>query len=106
MKPVPTKDKIKVFSLIAENKETIRRYGVLNLGLFGSFVKNQQNSQSDVDLIVEFEQGKKTYKNFIRLAYFLEEIFGRRVELLTPQSISPYMKSHIMKEVEYVSVAP
>ena len=79
-------------------------YGVSRLGLFGSFVRNEQDEKSDVDFLVEFENGKKTYKNFIRLAYFLEELVGRRIELLTPESLSPYMRPHILREVEYVQL--
>jgi uncharacterized protein len=98
-------DKMKLMGLIAENSDVIRQYGVKAIGLFGSFVRNEQNDQSDIDLLVEFEHGKKTYNNFIKLAYYLEDLFGRKVELLTSQSISPYIRPHIMKEVEYVAIA-
>ena len=98
-------NKEKLLSLIIANGERIRAYGVKAIGLFGSFVRNEQNEESDVDLIVEFEEDKKTYKNFIGLAYYLEDILGRKVELLTPESLSPYIGPHIMKEVEYVAIA-
>lgn len=102
MKTEMVNDKRKLFSLLSLNKQIILDFGVKNLGLFGSFVRNEQDRKSDVDLIVEFEDGKKTFKNFIGLAYYLEDILGRKVELLTMQSISPYLKPHIMKQVEYV----
>ena len=97
--------KVGVFQLIAENKQSIKLLGVSRLGLFGSFVRNEQTKESDLDFIVEFEQGKKTYKNFIALAEFLESLFGRKVELITPQSLSPYIGPHIIKTVEYVALA-
>ena len=97
--------KIKVLQLIAENQQSIKVFGVSKLGLFGSFVRDEQTQESDVDFIVEFEQGKKTYKNFIALAEFLESLFGRKVELVTPQSLSPYIGPHIIKTVEYVALA-
>jgi len=53
---------------------------------------------------VEFEEGKKNFDNFINLAFFLEELLSRNVDLLTPESISPYMKSYIESEVVYESV--
>ncbi len=98
-------NKEQLLSLLIQNKYIIKDYGVKTLGVFGSFVRNEQNAQSDIDLLVEFDPEKKTYKNFINLIYYLEEIFGRKVELLTPKSISPYIEPYIMKEVEYVSIA-
>jgi len=94
-----------IFKLILLNKEKITDYGTLRLGLFGSFVRNEQNDTSDVDIVVEFLPGRKTYDNFINLVYFLENLFGRKVELLTPESISPYIKPYIEREIEYVSFA-
>ena len=73
------------------------------LGLFGSFVREEQGVESDVDLLVEFEPGKKTFDNFIQLSFFLEDLFKRRVELVTSESLSPYIGPHIMNEVEYVT---
>lgn len=96
----PTKEKI--FSLIQEYRVQLRNLGVRRLGLFGSFVRKQQDSNSDVDILVEFEPGYKTFDNFMRIAFLLEELFGRPVELVTPEALSPYLGPHIMREVEYV----
>ncbi len=71
--------------------------------MFGSFVRNRQTSTSDIDLIADFEQGKKNYDNFIGLAYYLEELLNRRVELVTSNSLSPYIRPHIEEEVEYIT---
>ena len=90
---------------LKSNAGTIRMYGARSLGLFGSFQRNQQNEASDVDLLVEFSTGCKTYDNFIHLAFFLEDLLGRNVELITPESLSPYLRPHIEKNVEYVSFA-
>ncbi|MCL6541646.1 MAG: nucleotidyltransferase domain-containing protein [Roseiflexus sp.] len=76
-------------SLIREHQSQIRNLGVRRLGLFGSFVRRQQDSNSDIDVLVEFESGRKTFDNFIQVALFLEELFGRRVELVTPEALSP-----------------
>ena len=95
--------KKKALSLIEENQDRIKALGVKKLGLFGSFVREEQGVGSDVDLLVEFEPGKKTFDNFIQLSFFLEEVFKRRVELVTPESLSPYIGPHIMDKVEYVT---
>lgn len=99
---VQTKEK--VLSLIVRHQHRIKALGVKKLGMFGSFVREEQGAESDVDLLVEFEQGKKTYDNFIQLSFFLEDLFKRRVELVTPESLSPYIGPHIMNEIEYVTL--
>ena len=103
IKTVQNKEQL-VF-LLVQNKEIIKAYGVKTLGVFGSFVRNEQQANSDIDLLVEFYTEKKTYRNFIGLIFYLEELLGRKVELLTPKSMSPYIEPYIMKEVEYVPFA-
>jgi len=98
-----TKTKENVLELIRSNQDKIRSYGVRKLGLFGSFVRGEQKPESDIDLLVEFQQDKKSFDNFIQLAFFLEEILERRVELITIDALSPYIGPHIIKEVEYVN---
>jgi predicted nucleotidyltransferase len=94
--------KKKALSLIKENQDEIKALGVKRLGLFGSFTRQEQDTASDMDFLVEFEQGEKTFDNFIQLSFFLEDLFRRRVELVTPESLSPYIGPHIMNEVDYV----
>ena len=100
------REKEDVLSIIKENHDTIESFGVKKLGLFGSFARKQQNPESDIDLIAEFEKGKKTFDNFIHLSFLLEDLLGHRVELVTVESLSPYIKPYIMKEVEYVVFGP
>ena len=92
-----------VLSLLQGHRDHIRNIGVRRLGLFGSFARQQQGAESDVDVLVEFEPGSKTFDAFMQLAFFLEELFERRVELVTPESLSPYIGPRIWKEIEYVS---
>ena len=92
-------------ALISNNKELISSYGVRSIGLFGSFVRDQATPKSDVDILVEFQPGRKNYDNFINLAYYLENLFGRKVELVTPSSLSRYLKPKIEKTVEYVPLS-
>jgi predicted nucleotidyltransferase len=92
-----------VLALLHEHHRHIRAFGVRRLGVFGSFVRGQQGHESDVDMLVEFEPGAKTFDAFMQLAFFLETLFERRVELLTPESLSPYIGPHILREMTYVS---
>jgi predicted nucleotidyltransferase len=94
-----------LMQILYTNKEQIRSFGVKNLNLFGSFTKdNLVTDQSDIDFLVEFEEGKKSFDNFIDLNYFLEELTGRKVELLTHQSLSKFIGPHILKQLEHVSL--
>ncbi len=99
------KTKNDIAYLIHENRKQIQEFGAKSIGLFGSFASNKQNDKSDIDLIVEFDKEKKTYNNFINLTYFLEDLFNRKVELITPESLSKYIKPHILKTTEYVSIS-
>ena len=94
-----------VVTLLLGHQSQIKALGVRRLVLFGSFVRGEQNSQSDVDLLVEFEPGRKTFDNFMNLCFLLEDLFRRRVELVTPESLSPYIKPHILDQAEYVTFA-
>ncbi len=91
-----------IFNSVAESKDIIAQYGVKSIGLFGSFVKDSVNENSDVDLLVDFIPEKKSFDNFMDLAFYLEELFGRKVEIVTPQSLSKHIGPHILKEVENV----
>jgi predicted nucleotidyltransferase len=52
--------------------------------------------------MVEFQEGGKNFDNFMQLLFLLEEILMRRVELVTPESLSPYLRPHIIRDIEYV----
>jgi predicted nucleotidyltransferase len=100
MTSIQTKEDL--FNILLQYKDTFKSYGVNKIGLFGSFVKGSQNAESDVDLLVEFLPDKKNFRNFINLAFFLEDMLNRKVELVTVESLSPYLKPYILQEVEYV----
>lgn len=83
--------------LKSHEREIKKRFGVKRIGLFGSFARGEQKDTSDVDILVEFED--PTFDNFMNLAFFLEDLFSRRVELVTPDSLSPYIAPYVEKEV-------
>lgn len=93
-----------IFDSLKLHHEEIKAFGVQSLGLFGSFVKNTATENSDIDLLVSFVPQQKTYDNFMDLSFFLENLFGRKIELVTPQSLSKYIGPHILKEVENVGL--
>ena len=95
-------NKVAIFETLASHQQQISKFGVRKLGLFGSFARGQQNKASDIDMLVEFTPGRKSYDNFIHLVFFLEDLLQHSVELVTPESLSPLLKPYIEKEVEYV----
>jgi len=100
--PVQTKEH--VLTLLREHQAELRRFGVQRGGVFGSFVRNEPQDQRDVDILVEFAPSQKTFDHFMHLAFFLEDLFGRKVDLITTESLSPYIGPHILREVEYAAV--
>jgi predicted nucleotidyltransferase len=95
-----------ILNLLHQNQMRLKALGVTKIGLFGSFVRGEQHHESDIDLLVEFEVGRKTFDAFIQLCFLLEEVLQRKVELVTMEALSPYISPYILKEVEYASIAP
>lgn len=99
---VQTKEQI--FALLEQHRAQLKSYGVKRCGLFGSFLRGQSSAASDVDVLVEFEPGQKSFDNFMHLAFFLEETFGRKVDLLTPEALSRHSGPKILREVVYAPI--
>ena len=97
-------NKEEIFKLLKQHKEKLKNYYVIKIGLFGSVLKGDNTNESDIDFIVEFEEGKKNYDNFIELAFFLENLLQRKVDLLTIEALNPYMRPRILKEAYFESI--
>lgn len=80
----------------------IRALGVVRLALFGSVLRGQAHAGSDVDFIVQFAPGAKTYARFFALSELLEERLGRPVELVTTEALSPFIGPRILAEAQDV----
>ena len=96
------KQKQDVVALLQQNGTNLKKMGVASIALFGSFVRDEANETSDVDVLVDFAEGKKNYTNFINLAYFLDELLGRKTELVTREGLSKYIGPKILQTIEYV----
>jgi uncharacterized protein len=79
--------------------------GVRRVGLFGSCLRGEERSDSDVDVLVEFAPERKSLGALVDLADFLESLFERHVDLVTLESLSPYIGPHILSEVQYAQIA-
>ena len=87
---------------ILAKREYIRKYGVKRIGLFGSFIRGEQKETSDVDILVEFEKGMKTFDNYMELKFYLEKLLDCKVDLVIADALKPQVKPYVMKEIEYV----
>jgi len=92
-----------ILKKIEESKDKIKKFGVRRIGLFGSYIRGEQRKESDIDVLVEFEKGKKTFDNYMELKFFLEDLFNCKVDLVILESIKPDLKPHILKSVKYAS---
>ncbi len=80
----------------------LRRHGVRRLALFGSVLRNEAREDSDVDLLVEFAPGAKSFGRFMVVADLLETALGHPVELVTTESLSRFIGPRILAEAEDV----
>jgi predicted nucleotidyltransferase len=88
--------------LLAASESEIRALGVARLALFGSVLRGDARPDSDVDLLVQFSPGAKTFDRFLALSELLEERLGRRVELVTTEALSPFIGPRILAEAQDV----
>ena len=92
-----------IIKLIIENQNNIQNFGVKRIGLFGSFLKNKQKFDSDIDILIEFKKGEKTFDNYMDLKFYLEGLFKRDVDLVVKEALKVQLKSNILKSVKYAT---
>ncbi|MGI8637266.1 MAG: nucleotidyltransferase family protein [Segetibacter sp.] len=96
-------NKKSILSTLSSHQQDLEKFEVWRIGLFGSYVKEAAGKDSDVDLLVDFESEKKTLKNLVELGEFLEDLFSKKLDIVTTPGLSKYIGPHILKEVQYAS---
>jgi len=91
-----TKDEI--LDAIRKHRDILLKYKVKEIGLFGSFVRGEQGEKSDIDFFADFEE--PSIKNFMGLYFFLEKLFGKKVEILTPAGVESIRINHVKEEIK------
>ena len=87
---------------LAERKaELLHRYGVIRLALFGSVVRDSARADSDVDILVSFD-GPATSSRYFGVQFFLEDLLGRRVDLVTDKALRPELRPYVEREAVHV----
>lgn len=77
------------------------QFQIEEIGLFGSYSRNEQNDNSDIDILVNFKKGAKTFDNYMELKFYLENIFNRKVDLVISDALKPDLKNVILESVKY-----
>lgn len=95
--------KEQIVQSIASTKPELERFGIRNIGLFGSYVRGEQTITSDIDILIDFEPDKENYDNYMAVYDFIERLFlNERVEVVTKNGLSPYIGPKILNEILYV----
>ncbi|CUU01082.1 hypothetical protein JGI3_02237 [Candidatus Kryptobacter tengchongensis] len=81
--------------------ELKEKFGVKEIGIFGSYVKEKQKDKSDIDILVEFDSPVDFF-TFLELEEFLTKLLGIKVDLVMKKALKPEIGKYILKEVLYV----
>lgn len=96
-------NKQEIFKIVQDNKEAIKSFGVTEIGLFGSYVRDEQTEESDIDFLVDFPKEKKTLRNYIDFCDLMDDLFQKmKVDIVSKKGLSECIGPHILKEVNYV----
>lgn len=91
--------------ILTKNINHIKNYGVLRLGIFGSYSKGHPSEDSDIDILITFELDKKTFDNYIDLKFYLEELLNKKIDLVIEENLKEELKEEILRSVHYVEAA-
>jgi len=92
-----TKESI-ISTLAAGKQALIERYGIKEIGIFGSYARGEQDRQSDVDILVDFSRSLSLLE-FVHLENELSELLGIKVDLVMKTALKPRIGKHILEEV-------
>lgn len=92
-----------IITTIRTNKPKLFKFGIRDIGIFGSYARGEQMKTSDIDILIDFEPDKENYDNFMAVYDMIERLFSdQRVEIVTKNGLSPYIGPKILNEVIYV----
>jgi len=91
-----------ILNFLRMHKEEMHeKFGLVKIGLFGSYVRGEQKEESDIDLAVEIKSSN-TFRSFFGLKAYLEEGLQKKIDIGIESSIKPIAKKYIQQEIEYV----
>jgi hypothetical protein len=92
-----------ILQTLKSHKPELSKFGIRNVGLFGSYLYNTQSVNSDIDLLIDFEPEKENFANYMAAYDLFENLFkNEKIEVVTKNGLSPYIGPKILSEVQYV----
>jgi predicted nucleotidyltransferase len=98
----PTMQPEEVIEAIAAHQLDLRQFDVKSLSLFGSVARGEAGPESDIDLLVEFND-TPTFRRYIGLKHFLEDLLGSRIDLVMKDALKPRMRPSVEREAVRVA---
>lgn len=89
-----------ILDTLTQRRDDLRGFGVCKIGLFGSHSRGEAGPESDIDFLVTLEG--HSFSNYMQLTFFLESLFGRKVDVVPEKGLKPRVIPHVMKDVVYV----
>ena len=95
-----------IIEKLRDNREILKKYGVKRIGMFGSYVRGEQKSGSDIDLVIEFDRSifgkdfKGLFDAFMDASSYIETLFDKKIDILTPDSIKTIRNKEVAEEIE------
>lgn len=97
------RDKQEILAILKKHKAGWSSLGVRQIGLFGSYAREEQTQESDIDLLIDFEPGKEKFDNLMAVVDAIELLFSdQKVEIVTKNGLSPHIGPKILNSVVYV----
>lgn len=94
--------KDEALKLLTQHKPgLIRRFGITDLALFGSTARDEAQEGGDIDVVVDFD-GRSTAKRYFGVQFYLEDLMGSPVDLVTDKALRPQLRPYVEKELVHV----
>lgn len=95
-------NKDEILNKIKNHKQDFAKFGITDIGLFGSYARNEEKINSDIDILIDFDPLKETFDNFMAVYDLLEKLFqNQKIEIVTRNGLSNYIGPKILNTVIY-----
>lgn len=92
-----------ILETLHKKRDIIRKFGVKKLILFGSYARDEQNENSDIDFLVEFGKGRGLFDDYVGLLHLLEDTFNKKIDLGKTHLVRDELKEEILGGIQYAA---
>ncbi|MGB6127644.1 MAG: nucleotidyltransferase domain-containing protein [Psychrilyobacter sp.] len=96
-------NRTEIIQIIKTHEKTIKSFGIDKIGIFGSYAKEIQNENSDIDILVKFKKVSRISRSYFGLKFYLEDLLKKEVDLCREKDLRAELKEEILRSVIYVS---